>query len=260
MRLTQRRKEGLFYFAVEQHTADVPGAEVKISVFSSYEGEGVPLLQRALYFDEQSQEHIGNFCKVFAHDKHYRSICLGQTAHWCRVARLYELNAGIIVDEGEVPAQSLEKTCKELFHFLRRDLAIIEQHPIYLLETARLGRNEETALREVLSLLSRVPQVEIASACQGSFSIQVKDRTIFLPSCHTRHATINFTSLPASFLYYLQSGPLGQQHLAQLEPERISSQRVVHNRSIIRMLAAATLAYLHKHGSVHSPSPAHGGG
>jgi hypothetical protein len=247
MRLTQKRKEGLFYFVVEQHAGRVPGGEVEICVFSSREGEGILVLQRSLYFDEQSLQHIDNFCREFAYDDHYREICIRGTAHWCRVARLYELNAGIIVEEKSVQQKNVNKTCKELFHFIRRDLDRIESLPEYKREMARISQGEETALHDTLVLLAKVAQLEVASACQGSSSLKLGGRQIFLPSCHTAKATVIFTSLPASFRHYLQSGPLGQQHLARLGPTRISSTRACHNRLFIRLLTASALAYLQKH-------------
>lgn len=255
MPLTQRRKEGEFHFAVEQHAARLPGAEIEISVFFSHEGEGVPLLRRVLYFDEQSEEHVENFCKTFAYDEHYRKICLTGTAHWCRVARLYEVNAGIMKDDDDLSPPVLEKTCKELFHILRRDLVDVETHPLYQQEMARISKHEETALRRVLGLLPRVPHLAIASACQGSALFLMNTLQIFLPYCHEAHAAIHFTSLPSSFLHYLQSGPLGQQHLARFEPALIRSQRVVHNRSFIRLLTTSTLAYLQRHRLLQSSAP-----
>lgn len=257
MRLTQRRKEGSFYFVVEQHAGRTPGGEVEMCVFSSNEGEGIQLLQRSLYFDEQSLQHIDNFCKEFAYDAHYREICIRGTAHWCRVARLYELNARIIIEDKKVQPKNINETCKELFHFIRRDLDKIESHPEYKSEMARISQGKEIALHDALALLAKVSQLEIASACQGSSSIQLGDRQIFLPSCHSERAAVSFTALPASFLRYLQSGPLGQQHLARLEPTMVSSIRVFHNRSFIRLLTASTLAYLRKYGSHPSTSPRH---
>lgn len=257
MRLAQRRKEGLFYFTVEQRAGKTPGGEVEMCVFSSHECEGIQVLQRSLYFDEQSLQHIDNFCKEFAYDAHYREICIRGTAHWCRVARFYELNARIIIEDQMVPTKDIDATCKELFHFIRRDLSKIESHPEYKREMARISQGEETALHHALALLAKVSQVKIASACQGSSSIQLADRHIVLPSCHSEKAAVHFTSLPASFLRYLQSGPLGQQHLARLEPAMVSSTRVCHNRSFIRLLTESTLAYLRKYGSHPSTSSHH---
>lgn len=251
MHLSQRRKEGLFYFTVEQYRSGTPGAEVEISVFSSHEGEGILLLRRSLYFEEQSPEHVENFCKTFAHDAHYRTISLNGSAHWCRVARLYEINAGIINDEEQLPHQSLEKTCKELFHFLRRDLTVIENHTTYKQEMARVAQKTETALHEALRLLPGIKGIEIASSCQGASSLVVKNRKIFLPSCHARNAYVNFSSLPTSFLHYLQSGPLGRYHLARFEPTRICSIHVADNGTFIRQLTIAIRAYLHKQRDLH---------
>ncbi|WP_136810127.1 hypothetical protein [Desulfosediminicola flagellatus] len=247
MPLTQRRKEGKFYFAVEQHSPDLPGAEVDISVFFSHEGDGVPLLRRVLYFDEQTEEHVDNFCRAFAHNEHYRKICLTETAHWCRVAHLYEINAGIMCDDEDFTPQELEKRSEQLFHILRRDITEIENHPLYTKEMARISKREETALSRTLGLLTSVPRVQIASACQGSSLLEMNDLQIFLPYCHEPHAVIHFTSLPPTFLQYLQSGPLGQQHIALFEPNGIRALRVVHNRSFISLLTNTTFSYLKKH-------------
>lgn len=256
MSLAQRRKEGEFHFSVEQHAPSLPGTEVEINVFFPHDGDGLPLLRRVLYFDEQSAEHIQNFCTTFAYDEHYRKICLAGTAHWCRVARLYELNAGIMREKGDISSPSLEKKAEELFHILRRDLADIEDHPLYQQEMVRISRHEETALHKVLGLLARIPQLTVASACQGSSSLQTTNLQLFLPSCHEPNAFIHFTSLPASFLHYLQSGPLGKQHLALFEPNLIRSQLVDHNRTFICLFTSATFSYLKKHRFPHPPAPA----
>ena len=249
MRLTRKGKEDRFYFVVKQQPGEVPGGEVEICVYSSCEGEGILELRRTLYFDEQSPQHIDNFFKKFSYDDHYREICLRGDAHWLRVARLYQLNAGIIVREEKVPEKDIYKTCQELFHFIRRDLIRIENHPEYKREMARISKGEEAALNDILARLGKVPNVEIASACQGSSVLQLGDKYIFIPSCHTELATLTFTSLPARFLRYLQSGPLGQRHFARLEPTLISSVRVSHNRLFIHLLANAISIYLKKYGS-----------
>jgi hypothetical protein len=247
MRLTRKGKEGRFYFVVEQTPGEVPGGEVEICVYSSHEGEGILELRRTLYFDEQSPQHIDNFFKEFSYDDHYREICLRGTAHWLRVARLYQLNAGIIVKEEKVPEKDIYKTCQVLFHFIRRDIGRIENHSEYKREMARISKGEEEALNDTLALLGKVPNIEISSACQGSSGLQLGDREIFIPSCHTELATLTFTSLPTSFLHYLQSGPLGQRHIARLEPTLISSTQVSRNRLFIQLLTTAISAYLQKY-------------
>lgn len=191
MRLSERRKEGSFCFAVRPATGEVVGGEVEISVFAeAAEGEGVLLLRCTLYFDEQSHEHIDNFCKEFAYDRHYRAICLDGAAHWCRVARLYEVNARIRQEEQTLGSDSLEKSCQELFHFLRRDLVLLEEGPEYHEEMARVSRGEEVDLQEALALLARVKGLKVVSACQGVAMVQFEERRIFLPSCHSFKASI----------------------------------------------------------------------
>ncbi|NOQ47352.1 MAG: hypothetical protein GQ559_11915 [Desulfobulbaceae bacterium] len=74
-----------------------------------------------------------------------------------RVARLYQLNAGIIVREEKVQGKDIYKTCEELFHFIRRDLSRIENHPEYKREMARISKGEEAALNDTLALLGEVP-------------------------------------------------------------------------------------------------------
>lgn len=259
MRLSQRRKEGKFYFVVKQQAGKVVGDDVEIYVYSSHEGEGILLLQRTLYFEEQSLQHIDNFCQEFSYDDHYREICLEGRAHWFRVACLYEQNARIIASEKKIPDSKIERRCRELFHFIRRDLDRIESHPEYKREMARIRKGKETALHETLILLGKVTHLQVASACQGSSLLQLDDRLIYLPSCHTSKASLTFTSLPASFLHYLQSSPLGQRDLAQLEPTRFSSTLVGHNRLFIRLLTASTLAYLQKYQSGSHTSPSHHG-
>lgn len=249
MRLSERRKEGIFYFAVQQAAGEVVGGEVEITIFAAApEGEGVLLLRRTLYFDEQSLEHINNFCKEFAYDAHYRQICLDGVAHWCRVAPLYETNARILKDEQGLGPESLEKSCRELFHFLRRDLAQIESRPEYQEEMARVSRGEEDDLQEALALLARVKDLKVVSACQGSAMLRLEERQIYLPSCHALKAVITMSNFPQRLKNYLQSGPLGQHHLALLEENRLSAGHVFHNKKFIRMLTASLYAFLRKHG------------
>ncbi|HIJ91234.1 MAG: hypothetical protein OEV89_11095 [Desulfobulbaceae bacterium] len=248
MRLSERRKEGAFYFSVRHAAGEVVGGEVEIAVFAAArEGEGILLLLRTLYFDEQSHEHIDNFCKEFAHDAHYRRICLDGAAHWCRVAPLYEVNARILRDEQGFGPESLEKSCRELFHFLRRDLIQIESRPEYQEEMARVSRCEEVDLQEALALLARVKGLKVVSACQGSAVLQLGERRICLPSCHTFKANITMDNFPQRLKNYLYSGPLGQQHLALFEENRLSAAHVCHNKKFIRMLSGSLHAFLRKH-------------
>ncbi len=249
MRLSERRKEGAFYFVVQHAAGEVVGGEVKIAVFAAApEGEGVLLLLRPLYFDEQSREHIDNFCKEFAYEAHYRAICLDGAAHWCRVARLYEANARILKEEQTLGPEPLEKSCQELFHFLRRDLVRIEGRPEYQEEMARVSRGEEVDLQEPLALLARVKDLKVVSACQGSAMVQLEERQIYLPSCHSLRASITMGNFPQRLKNYLHSGPLGQHHLALFEENRLSAGHPFHNKRFIRMLIGSLHAFLQKYG------------
>ncbi|MDG4476980.1 hypothetical protein [Thiovibrio frasassiensis] len=248
MRLSERRKEGAFYFAVQHTAGEVAGGEVEIAVFAAVpEGEGVLLLLRSLYFDEQSLGHIDNFCKEFAYDPHYRKLCLYGAAHWCRVARLYEANARILQDEQPVGPAALEKNCRELFHLLRRDLVRIESRPEYQAEMARVNRGAEEALQEALGLLARIKGLKVVSACQGSGMLQFGERRLYLPSCHGPKASIVMEHFPHSLKNHLQSGPLGQQHLALFEENRLSADHPAHNPRFIRLLTASLHPFLQKH-------------
>jgi hypothetical protein len=249
MRLSERRKEGTFYFAVQHTAGSVVGGEVEIAVFTPRDGDGVLLLPRTLYFDEQSHEHIDKFCKEFAYDEQYRKICLDSTAHWCRVARLYEVNARIMQDEQTIAPDALKTRGRELFHFIRRDLAAIEGSSEYRKEMARISRGGEDDLDETLTLLAKVKKLKVASACQGSFRLQVMEgRDLYLPSCHSARATITMGFFPQSLKNYLHSGPLRQQHLARFEENRISAVAVSHNKRFIQILTASLYGFLQKQG------------
>ena len=247
VRLSERRKEGDFYFSVQYTAGEVVGGEVEIVVYAAVQqGDSVLLLLRTLYFDEQSHEHIDNFCKEFAYDAQYRKICLAGAAHWCRVARLYEVNARILKDEQTVGADALEKSCRELFHFLRRDLDLIEDRSEYQEEMARVSRGDEKDLQEAFALLARVKGLTVSSACQGAAVLQLEERQIYLPSCHSLKATITMSNFPQRLKIYLHSGPLGQHHLALFEENQISAAQVFHNKRFIRMLTASLHAFLLK--------------
>ena len=249
MRLSERRKEGTFYFAVQHAAGEVVGGEVEIAVFAAvHEGDSVFILRRTLYFDEQSREHIDNFCKEFAYDAHYRKICLADAAHWCRVAPLYETNARILRDEQSLASEALEKSCRELFHFLRRDLVQIESRLEYQEEMARVSRGEEDDLQEALALLARVKELKVVSACQGSAMLQLEERQIYLSSCHSLKAIITMDNFPQRLKNYLHSGPLGQHHLALFEENRLSARHAFHNKKFIRILTASLYSFLQKHG------------
>ena len=248
MRLSERRKEGNFYFAVQQTAGEVPGGELEIAVYAASDGDGILTLARTLYFDEQSHEHIDNFCKEFAYDDHYRTICLAGVAHWCRVARLYEANARIMAEEQTLASEALDKSCQEVFHFIRRDLSRIESKPQFQQEMARVSRGEEDDLGQAITLLTRLKDLEISSACQGSALLQVENRNIYLPSCHTAKATISLKKFPHRLRNYLDSGPLRQQHLALIEEDRISARAACHNKRFIRILTASLLAFTQKYG------------
>jgi hypothetical protein len=245
MRLGERRKEGTFYFVVQQAEGDVLGREVEIAVFSIVqEGESALVLLRSLYFDGQSQEHIDNFCRKFAYDEQYRKICFTGTARWCRVARLYDANARIVKDGTTLGQEALEKSCRELFHFIRRDLVQIESRPEYQEEMEKVSLGEEEDLQEALTLLSRVNDLKVTSACQGSAMLQLEKRKIYLPSCHSHKAMITMSNFPQRPKSYLRSGPLGQQHLALFEENRISAVHAFLNRKFIQTLTACLQAFL----------------
>ncbi len=246
MRLSERRKEGTCYFAVRHTAGEVVGGEVEIAVFTAREGEGELLLRRTLYFEEQSHDHIDNFCKEFAYDLHYRKICLEGTAHWWHVARIYEANARIIQDEQTLAPDDLEERCRELFHFIRRDLALIEGRPEYQEEMARVSRAEEDDLQEALLLLAQVKNVQVTSACQGSARLQVAERDVYLPSCHVLKATITMSVFPPALKKYLQSGPLGQQHLALFEEDGLRARAACHNKMFIEELTSSLDGFLRK--------------
>lgn len=244
MRLSQRRKEGAFYFAVQQSAGKVPGGEVEIAVFSPLsQGNSALTMFRTLYFEEQSQEHIDNFIKEFAYDEHYRKICLSNRAHWCRVARLYDVNARIMQDEGTFSLETLEKNCLELFHCIRRDLDLIESRPEYQKEMARVNRCTEDDLQEALALLERVENLKVSSACQGSAILKFEQRNIYLPTCHSFKAVITMSNFPQRLRNYLRSGPLGQQHLALFEENQVSADHALHNKKFIRTLTASLYAF-----------------
>lgn len=248
MRLSERRKEGSFYFAVLHATGQVVGGEVEVAVFAPSDGDSVQLLSRTLYFDEQSYEHIDKFCKEFAYDEHYRKICLAGTSHWCRVARLYEVNARIMQDEQALAPDVLEERCRELFHMIRRDLAAIEGSPAYRQEMARVSRGEEDDLQEALALLAEVKKLKISSACQGAARLQVADRDLYLPCCHTPKATIIMNFFPQALKNYLHSGLLAQHHLALFEENGLSAASAFHNKRFIQILTSSLYGFMQKHG------------
>jgi hypothetical protein len=239
MRLSERRKEGKFYFVARHGPGQVVGGEVEITVYAASDGNGVWLLSRTLYFDEQSREHIDNFRKEFAFDDKYRRICLEGAAHWSRVARLYEVNARIMQDEQAIGPKVLEKRGRELFHIIRRDLAEIEGSPEYRQEMARVGEGREEDLREALDLLAGIKNLQVTSACQGSARLQIAGRNLYLPSCHSVRATITMSNFPVPLRIYLQSGPLGQRHLALFEEDKIKAATPFHNKRFIQMLTAS---------------------
>ncbi len=252
MRLSERRKEGSFYFAVQYPAGAVVGGEVEIAVFTARDGDGLLLLSRTLYFDEQSPEHIDNFCKQFAYDETYRQLCLSGNAHWCRVARLYEANARIMQAEKTCSPAALEERARKLFHLVRRDLATIVDLPEYRQEIARVSRGTEDDLEEALALLAKVKKLKVTSACQGSACLQVAGRDLYLPSCHSPEATITMSVFPQPLRNYLHSGPLGQQHLARFEENRLCAAAPAHNKQFIRLLTASLYAYWQKHGQQKS--------
>lgn len=248
MRLSERRKEGSFYFAVQHAPGAVAGGEVEIAIFTAREGDGVLLLSRTLYFDEQSHEHIDNFCKEFAYDEAYRQLCLDGAAHWCQVARLYEVNARIMQAEKTLAPAAVEEGARQLFHLIRRDLAAIVDRPEYRQEIARVSRGTEDDLEEALALLTRIKKLKVTSACQGSACLQLAGRDLYLPSCHSPEATITMNVFPQPLRNYLQSGPLGQRHLALFEENRLRAAAPCHNKQFIRLLTASLYAYWQKQG------------
>ena len=246
MLLSKRRKEGEFYFAVQHASSEVVGGEVQIDIFTDNEGNGTLLLRRSLYFEEQTEEHIDNFCKEFAFDPPYRKVCLDDSAHWCRVAHLYEINARILKEEQPYPTEDLNKSCRGLFHFIRRDLTRIENRPEYRQEMNRVNCGKEEDLLEPLALLTKVKNIKVSSACQGSAMLQLDKKQIYLPSCHSLKATIAMSSFPQALKNYLRSGPLGQRHLAKFEKNKLSANHVQQNKKFIQMLTSSLYGFLQK--------------
>jgi hypothetical protein len=113
---------------------------------------------------------------------------------------------------------------------------------------ARLSRGEEDDLQEALALLARVKDLKVVSACQGSAMLQLEERQIYLPSCHALKATITMDIFPQRLRSYLQSGPLGQHHLALFEGNQFTARHAFHNKKFIRMLTASLYAFLQKQG------------
>ena len=250
MNVKEIRKEGTFHFVVEEASGDVPGEEIEIAVYAAVlDGESALVLLRTLYFDEQSQEHIDNFCKKFAFDEQYRNLCLSGEAHWCRLARLYKANALIIKDGQKLSREALDKRCREIFHFIRRDLVQIESRPEYQEEMAKVSRSEEEDLQEALSLLARVEDLNVVFACQGSAMLHVDKRKIYLPSCHSQKATITMSNFPERLKNYLRSGPLGQQHLALFEENQLSAAHAFLNKKFIQTVTAGLQAFWRKNKS-----------
>ena len=250
MNVKEIRKEGAFHFVVEQASEDVPGEEIEIAVYAAVlDGESALVLLRSLYFDEQSKEHIDNFCKKIAYDEQYRNLCLSGEAHWCRVARLYKTNARIIKDEQKLSRETLDKSCREIFNFIRRDLVQLESRPEYQEEMVKLSRGEEEDLQEALSLLARVEDLNVVFACQGSAMLLIDEREIYLPSCHSQKATITMSNFPEHLKNYLRSGPLGQQHLALFEENQLSAAHAFLNKKFIQALTAGLQAFWRKNKS-----------
>lgn len=247
MRLGERRKEGTFYFVLQQAEGDVLGGEVEIAVFAAVQnGESALSLLRTFYFDEQSQDHIDNFCRKVAYDEHYRKQCFTGEAHWCRLARLYNANARILKEEKSLPRKDLEKSCREMFHFIRRDLVQIESMSEYQEEMAKVSCGKEDDLQEALRLLARVKDLDVVFACQGSAMLQLDERKLYLPSCHSQKAIITMSNFPQRLKIYLRSGPLGQQHLALFEENQISAAHAFLNRKFIQTFTACLQAFLRK--------------
>lgn len=246
MLLSERRKEGPFYIVVQHGASEIIGGEVEIKIFCDNEGEGSLLLRRSLYFEEQNGEHIDNFCKAFAFDQHYRAICLDGSAHWHRVARLYEANAMVIRDESVDTPEEAGKCCRELFHCLRRDLILIESRPEYQEEMKRVESGEEEDLRETLALFAQIKEVKITSACQGAAPLLLDNREIVLPPCHFLKTTITMRAFPQALKKHLLSGPIGQHHLAKFEENTLSTISARRNKQFIRALTTSLKGFVHK--------------
>ncbi|MBU1231682.1 MAG: hypothetical protein KKD01_15435 [Proteobacteria bacterium] len=74
----------------------------------------------------------------------------------------------------------------------------------------------------------------------------LEERNIFIPSCHSLKAIITMSNFPQRLKTYLHSGPLGQQHLALFEENRLSAVRALYNKKFIRILTASLYAFLQK--------------
>ena len=115
---------------------------------------------------------------------------------------------------------------------------------------AKVNRGEEDDIQEALALLARVKDLIVSRACQGSDMLRLEEREIYLPSCHSLKAIVTMSNFPHRLKNYLRSGPLGQQHLAIFEENRLSAMHACHNKKFIRLLTASLHNFLQKKWSV----------
>lgn len=256
-------KFGEFKFVWEYDTGMGPGGENIVYTRGPLE------FTRCFYFEEANERHIENFCKKFARDKNYRQKCLEDETSWAQLSELYELNAQYLGREYKLKYGSIfigylatdknakrkheelqEKyldECHELYHFLKEKLNEITQCPAYLQCEEMKANNSkgiDDQMKSVIAKLNQIPEVETQFSCQGvSESIEIDDKTIFIPDGHQLFAHVVFKELSDNVKNFISS-QMNRLATWSAPPCRLEAKKAELNHKFREKLKQAADKYL----------------
>lgn len=161
-----------------------------------------PRWVRSFYFEDCDRQHIRNFCKKFAQDQSYRTVCLDGATDWSQSDRLFVRNIAPFLWQESAVIRTLGETQQAYVFFKQHWKAIITQ-PDYqqILAADSMFQPSSTILdpeiQAAVQLFNTIPGVRTKFSYQGvSGIVCYANLEILVVTPHERFGYIRFGFRP----------------------------------------------------------------
>jgi len=163
-----------------------------------------PLWVRSFYFEDCDRQYIRNFCKKFAQDEDYRTVCLDGATDWSQRDDLFRRNiAPSILWQESAVIRTLGGP-RQAYTFFKQHWKEIITQPTYQQILAADGMFQPSStildpkIQAAVQLFNTIPGVRTKFSCQGvSGMVCYANLEILVVTPHDRFGYIRFDTIPS---------------------------------------------------------------
>ncbi len=182
-----------------------------------------PKFLRSFYFDDVRLNYMQNFCKKFAENSAYRSVCLAGTTDWSVRDALFRRNLGWEYFQERMVIEMLGDEEKTYQFFKKHWQAIVrlpEYQRIQQLDTQFIPSPTilDPEIAPVVYEFNQIPGVKTRFSCQGvSGTVEYEGLDILVVSPHARLGFIWFEALDPANEHRLKNLALSTSSTTYIE-------------------------------------------